>query len=280
MNDPKLACCNFLSSAKILREFALDYGLGGIDWTFSRENLPDSPAAENDLIAAVSLLRPLEVRYHCFFKGIDLGDRDPVSARAARNFFFRASDVVQRVGGRVITIHVGLGRDSMEGLSWENTVSAIGALVRHARTAGICISLENLAWGWTSHPNLYEKLIRRTDCWATLDIGHAAVSDSVLSRRFDVGDFVSPHSERVLNAHIYHLETDSGHVPPNSVSDLEERLEILWRLPMCDWWVLELRQEQDLLQTLAAARDFLSNHERPANFQLSELKLAQASRNS
>ena len=107
---------------------------------------------------------------------------------------------------------------------------------------------------------LFEKLIRKTGAWGTLDIGHAQVSPSITSNLYRVSDFVAPHPEVVLNAHVYHEETDpDGHIPPQSVSDVKERLELLTRLPLCDWWLLELREEQALMQTLEVVREFFQD---------------------
>ncbi len=258
MTIPKLACCNFITPTNVLKEFAFDHGFDGIDWTIRLEDFADSAAAERDLISAISLLRPLEVRFHCFFEGLEVGDRDPYSANHARQVFRRVCNSIQRVGGRVVTFHVGLGRDSTEGVCWESTVAGLRNLAEHARAKGIRICLENLAWGWTSRPALYEKLIRKTGCWATLDIGHAAVSASIKSSQFAIEDFVSPHPQRIINAHVYHLETELGHTPPDDPTDLDTRLDLLRSLPICDWWVLELRDETDLLKALSAVKDYFS----------------------
>ena len=159
--------------------------------------------------------------------------------------------------GKIVTIHVSLGRDSTTDLSWEKTIGGVARLVRFAANLGIRVCVENLAWGWTSRPALFEKLIRKTGCWATLDIGHARVSPSVVGQLHDLEDFVSPHPERFLNAHVYHEETAAGHVAPRGVSDVEGRLRLLTELPLCDWWVLELREERALLQTLEVVQEFL-----------------------
>jgi hypothetical protein len=53
-------------------------------------------------------------------------------------------------------------------------------------------------------------------------------------------------------------------VPPRTLADLKDRLEMVSRLPLCNWWVLELREEKSLLMTLGVVRKFLSlqQHER------------------
>jgi len=253
MNGPKLACPNLYTDIKTLKSFALDYGFYGIDWTLRTEGLPTNRLEEARLANAISGLAPLEVRYHLSFAGKELGDRDIERAGAARNNFSRALDLISRLSGRYATLHVGLGRDSMEGISWEGTVSGLREVVATGSRLGIRVCLENLVRGWTGRPDLYEKLIRMTKCWGTLDIGHAQARASA----YQLENFALAHPERILNAHIYHEETLDGHIPPSQCGDLDERLRLLQGLPLCDWWVLELRDEKSLLQTLDCVRAFL-----------------------
>ncbi|HYR03468.1 MAG TPA: xylose isomerase, partial [Syntrophobacteria bacterium] len=73
----------------------------------------------------------------------------------------------------------------------------------------------------------------------------------------------APHADRFLNVHIYHREDGDRHISPASLTDLEERLRLVRRLPQCDWWVLELREREALLSTLAVVKEFLTR--RPQN---------------
>ena len=257
MNSPKLACCNFIPQLHELKEFALGHGFAGIDWSFHQENLPQNPAEESALVRTISSLRPLEVRYHCAFKKIDLGDLDGDSSQDAMNIFRRVCRLVSKLEGRFLTIHVGLGRDTTIDLSWNRTIERLATLVRFGNGMGVRVCLENLAWGWTSRPELFEKLIRKSGCWATFDLGHALVSPSVLTQQYRVRDFVLPHAEKILNGHVYHEEKDNRHLPPGKLEDLRDRLRMLLELPRCDWWVLELKEDQPLLRTLDVVREFL-----------------------
>ncbi len=256
MTRPRLACCNFISDVEALKRFALEHGFEGIDWSFRRAELPDSAAGEEALARTISRLAPLDVRYHCAFEKTDLGDIDAERARDAMRIFRQVCRLVSKLGGEVMTIHVGLGHDSTLDLSWERTIESLGHLVRYAKSLHLRLCLENLAWGWTSRPDLFEKLIRKAGPWATLDIGHAHVSPSVTTQHYDLEDFVRPHPERFLNAHIYHEENDDGHVPPTALDEIVGRLHLLTELPVCDWWVLELREKEPLLETLAVVRRF------------------------
>ena len=46
MDNPLLACCNFIPEVGQLRQFALDLGFRGIDWTLTLDTLPGSQAEE------------------------------------------------------------------------------------------------------------------------------------------------------------------------------------------------------------------------------------------
>jgi sugar phosphate isomerase/epimerase len=257
MKTPLLACCNFIPETEKLRQFALDLGFAGVDWTFTLDNLPDGPAGEAELTRALSRLHPLEIRYHLAFQGVDLGDENPEEASQAAQVFRETCRLVSKLGGRFVTIHVGgLGRESSSDLCWHTALKALQDLVQFAHRLGVHLCVENLAVGWSSRPKLYEKLLRLTGAWATLDLGHARACQSVQSGGWRVRDFVSPHPERFVNAHIYHEENETGHVPPDNLTQMEDRLRLLDTLPRCDWWVLELREEEGLRQTSSVIAEY------------------------
>jgi sugar phosphate isomerase/epimerase len=233
MKLPRLAYCNFLSDVKQVKEFAQEYGFAGVDWSFTLEDMPCSPAAETALIKTLATLHPLEVRYHCAFDKTDLGDEDSGAAQKAGTVLRAVCRLVSRLKGRHLTMHVGLGRESTVDLCWESTLKRLVELAAYANRLGVRLCLENLAWGWSSRPELFEKLLRASGCWATFDIGHARVSPAVKSRLFEVADFVSPHPERFLNAHVYHEEMEAGHVAPERLADVADRLALLTALPLC-----------------------------------------------
>ncbi len=215
MKNPLLACCNFIPEVEQLRQFALDLGFKGIDWTFTLETLPDGPAGEAELARALSRMQPLEVRYHLAFQGMDLGDENQEEAKRALQVFREVCRLISKLGGRFATIHVGgLGRDSSSDLCWHTAIKALQDLVQFASRLGLRLCVENLAWGWSSRPWLYEKLLRLSGAWATLDVGHSQVCQAVQCGGYRVQDFVSPHPERFVNAHIYHEENEAGHMPP------------------------------------------------------------------
>jgi len=258
MNLPTVAVCNFIPDTEALRKLAVLHGFSGVDWTFRIEDLPRNQSEESRLLKNISLLNGLEIRYHCAFKGVDLGDEDDLNADVAMQVFQKVCRIVHGLEGKFMTVHLGLGRQSPEGLSWERTISSLSELVSYAKGLGVRLCLENLASGWSSRPQLFEKLIRRTGAGITLDIGHARVCQSVRSWMYELEDFVSPHPDRVFNAHIYHEEVNDRHVAPESLDDIRTRLDLLASVS-CDWWVLELREDAPLLATLRAVREYLDN---------------------
>jgi sugar phosphate isomerase/epimerase len=249
--------CNFISDVSTLRSFALANGFAGVDWTLKVEDLPVNPLDESRLLKKIVHLHPLEVRYHLAFQAVDLGDAESARAGCAMGVFRRACVLVSRLNGRYITIHLGLGRDSTVGLSWERTLGALADLVAYGKSLGITVCLENLAWGWSSRPELFEKLIRKSQAGITLDIGHARVCSSVQTQGYTFEDFAAPYPDMIHNAHIYHEERDDRHLPPQHLDDLHHRLTVLSALSSCDWWVLELREEPALLTTLGMVKEYL-----------------------
>jgi sugar phosphate isomerase/epimerase len=255
---PKLVMCNFIPEIEKLGDFARQHDFSGIDYSFDLENLPRTPALESSWVKEMATLEPFEVRYHCPFERVDLGHDDTEKAEEAEALFRRVIRLISKAGGRYVTIHIGLGHDSTEPLSWESSLDKLRRLVNFGRTMKVKVCLENLAWGWTSKPNLFEKLVRRSGAGITLDIGHAHACESVQSKQYTFEDFIAPHPEKVFNAHIYHTEIpDQGHITPKIVGDIAERLSLLRDID-CNWWVLEIRQKEGLLKTRKIVDEYLT----------------------
>lgn len=246
---PKVVLCNLFNDTKKLKSFALDNNFSGVDWSFDLNDLSESPVEETRWIEHLLVLSPLEIRYHCPFMKIDLGHEDSSRVMSALKLFQRVIRLVSKASGKFLTLHVGLGHNTTRILSWERTISNLRNLVQYGADRGVKVCLENLAWGWTSKPNLFEKLIRRTGAGVTFDVGHAFACESIDNQYFSTEDFVSPHPDHVYNAHIYHTEiSGKGHVPPDEIEDIKERLDILRNIGCC-WWVIELRETDQLLRT-------------------------------
>lgn len=246
---PCLAMCNFIQDTDALKAFALEHGFAGIDWSFDLNAIPETPGDATAWVRAVHSLKPLEVRFHCPFMKKDLGHEDPEKAEEAAALFRKIVGLVGKAGGRFLTIHIGLGRDTTEPLSWERTLDNLRRLVQFAAERRVSICLENLAWGWTSKPHLFEKMVRKSGAQVTFDIGHAVVAETVTTSQYRVEDFVTPHADRVRIAHVYHAELDGiGHTPPETIADIEDRLKLLERIG-CRFWTIEIREAAPLLHT-------------------------------
>ncbi len=257
---PKLAMCNFITDLNRLKQFAVEHGFDGIDWSFELDHLPQRPAEDSRWVEILSVMEPLELRFHCPFMKVDIGHENSGQGERAVGIFQRIIQLVSKAGGRYLTLHIGLGHDTTRILSWNETIRNLQNMVRYGAERGVVVCLENLAWGWTSKPNLFEKLIRRSGAGVTLDIGHVHACEAVRSQHFTAEDFVSPHPERVFNAHVYHTETAGvGHLPPADVADVQDRLEILQRID-CPWWTLEIRDVDGVLQTKSVVDAFLNRH--------------------
>ncbi len=257
--EPTLVMCNIFPRIEEVKAFALEHHFAGIDWSFDLDRLPETPMEVSRWSREQALLAPLEVRYHCPFYQLDLGHDDPAQAEKAEAVYRRIIRLVAKVGGRYLSMHIGLGLSSTEPLSWEGTLNKLRRLVRFGDRYQVRICLENLAWGWTSKPNLFEKLIRLSGAGVTLDIGHAHVCESVKSLQYSIEDFVTPHADRVFNAHIYHTEIPGkGHIPPENLEQIHDRLALI-HAAGCPWWVLEIREPEGLLKTLEIVETYVQH---------------------
>jgi len=255
---PKLAMTNFITDLDRLRRFAISHGFDGIDWSFEIEHLPGSPVEDSRWVKRLAALDPLELRFHCPFMKVDIGHEDAGKGETAMGIFQRIIQLVSKASGKYLTIHIGLGHNTTKILSWNDTINNLQKMVRYGAERGVVVCLENLGWGWTSKPNLFEKLVRCSGAGVTFDIGHAHACEAIRNQYYMAEDFVSPHQERVFNAHVYHTEISGvGHLPPENVEEIQDRLEILQRIG-CAWWTLEVKDAEGLLKTKSVVERFLS----------------------
>jgi sugar phosphate isomerase/epimerase len=258
--SPRIAMVNLFEDVHELRTFALEHGFKGVEWSFALGTLPKTPAEQSKWVRKIARLQPLDVRFHCPFVKIDLGHDDPVRAAEAGEIFQGIVRLVSKAGGGILTIHIGLGRNSTEPLSWNATLSNLRNLVQYGAENRVRVCLENLAWGWTSRPNLFEKIVRMSGAGVTFDIGHAQSCESVRSQQYAVEDFVTPHPDRVLGAHVYHEEIEGrGHIPPRQPEDMASRLDLLLEIG-CPWWTLELHDSDALLQAREVVARYLESN--------------------
>ncbi|HYA12627.1 MAG TPA: sugar phosphate isomerase/epimerase [Thermodesulfovibrionales bacterium] len=246
VTTPRLAICNiFGQDAEMLADFAYTHGFQGIDWSI------DLNISEEDFLRKMYQLKEFEVRYHCFFYNIDLAYADHRSEEAM-NFFRHVIDLVSAASGKHITIHIGLGEHSSQELDWQKGIENLSSLVSFGSGKKITVSLENIINAWTHNPKLFKTLIKETGAGITFDIGHA---HACMKDACEV--YIKSYRDRVFNAHIYHTEIPRvGHIAPDSLDEIFDRLELLSSAPSCDWWVIELFQPDEILRT----RDFLKQY--------------------
>ncbi len=246
--EPILALCNiFDQDGRRLAEFARDNGFAAVDWTVD----PELP--EDRFLSEIGHLTGLEVRYHCRFFEHEIARPGSVGAHAL-SVYQDVISTIKAAGGSCMTLHIGLGTESGDGLDFESAADNLKALVHAGRAKGVHVCLENLASGWTSDPVLFNRLIQHSGAGITIDIGHVratAPDDGAgLLRKF-----LSPYGSRITNCHIYHTELPGrGHIRPGRPQDIFERLHLIRTQTPSRWWVIELQDPADILCT----RDIIS----------------------
>jgi sugar phosphate isomerase/epimerase len=248
---PRIAISNiFDQDADSLLEFVSRKGFEGVDWSIDKEQ------SERAFIAQMVPLSTVEVRFHCALPGIDFAYADS-RAESSMEVLTQTIERIARVGRKHITVHTGFGHVSAHELDFTKALKNLTLLVERGAQCGVCISLENLTSHWTSEPELFNALIEQSGAGATLDIGHAHVCSSHNPGSNVYQRYIIPHQDRIVNAHIYHTEQSGvGHVAPNRIEDIYDRLELLRGAESCTWWVIELKKRRDILYT----RDLLNHY--------------------
>ena len=241
---PRIAICNiFDQDADRLLECATKNSFEGIDWSLDK----DQP--EKAFIKQMEKLSGLEVRFHCAFPGIDLGFADG-RADSSMKLLIQTIEQVALVGGKYITVHTGFGHVPANELDFKKAMNNLAILVERGKQSGICICLENLSSNWTSDPELFTEFISDSGAGVTLDIGHVHTSNSPDQVVRACEQYILLNESKIVNAHIYHTEQKgTGHVAPGNLGDIYDRLELLKRVESCNWWVIELKNIQDILHT-------------------------------
>lgn len=252
--QPVLAMCNiFDQDAGKLAAFAAENGFSGIDWSL------DPTLPEGEFLSRMKSLAGFQVRFHCRFHGVDVAyaDRRGDDSLALLQ---RTVDQVARAGGRHMTVHSGLGNPAGEGIDLMRAIDNLAVLVAYGRQNGVAVALENLTTPLTNDPQLFHRMIRESGAFVTVDIGHAHAVWNLHPQRDIFGEYVLPHRDRLLNAHIYHTELKGcGHLPPETLSDISARLDLLEHAESCDWWVIELMNPAELLHTRDLLRCYLAS---------------------
>jgi len=221
---------------------------------FALEYSPNSGAF--DLLpehVGLCLQAGIPVRYHGFFPGYEIGHPDPAAAECAMRVHMAALEAMRGQGEQVITIHVGLDRKVQ--VDPGRVVENLSRLVRHARSLGITVCLENLRRGPTSHPETVAAWARASGAMITWDVGHAVSCQRVQSGELTALDFLEMVAGRLLEVHMYERETDR-HYPPRDMTVLGPIVDRLL-VTRCTWWTVELDDYAEALATRALLLDYL-----------------------
>lgn len=238
----------FGQESKRLKSFALKEGFSSIDWSL------DLNTSEEDFFSFMEELSDFEVRFHARFEGVDLAYKD-FRANICLETYQQYIDMISRCGSTCLTIHLGLGGHLHDELSLDRACHNLCQLNNYALSKGVNLCLENLAKGWTSDPDTFKEIIKKTGVNITFDIGHARTATSPLKNPFkSCREYVEGCEEKMLNAHVYDYEApEKGHIcPERDLRELEPRLNLLL-LAQCEYWVIELFTPEEIL----ALRDLL-----------------------
>lgn len=256
--QPQIAVCNiFNQEVRPLAEFASKHGFRAIDWSID----PEQP--RDRFLTAMKRLEGFEVRYNCrLFKG------DPALAgergEASLDLLERTVEQVAEAGGRHVTVQIGQNNPTGAGIDLGKGVRNLSRLVRYGKRHGVAVSLENLTTPPTDDPDSFNRIVAESGAGVTIDLGHA---HAVKGRGYgeQIYDrYLFPNCDRLLNAHIYHTDMKGvGHVAPDCLWEIFIRLKTLSQLPRCDWWVIELQDQQDILRTRSYLLSFLDSETPP-----------------
>ena len=251
-SQPQIAICNiFDQNAENLAEFAARNGFSGIDWSI------DPTLPEREFLSRMKLLAGFQLRYHCRFHGVDVAYSDRRGDESL-GLLMNTVDQVARAGGRHMTVHSGLGNPSAAGIDLSRAIDNLSVLVAHGNRNGVAVALENLTTPLTNDPLMFRRIVAESGAFVTIDIGHAHAIRNLHPQMNIYNEYILPHRERILNAHIYNTELEGfGHIPPESLSDITSRLDLLGLAASCDWWVIELMGPGEVLRTRDLLRSYI-----------------------
>lgn len=252
--QPQIAVCNiFNQNAELLAAFAERHGFEAIEWTIA----PQQP--RDQFVKLMRRLEPFDVRYHCRHIGVDLAFSDD-RGESSLELLNGTVEQVAEAGGKYLTVHIGLGNPTGAGLDIDKAIANLSRLVLHGERHGVAVALENVTTPPTNDPDTFNRIVAESGAYVTIDIGHAHAVRELKHGEMIYERYILPNSERMLNAHVYHTELGGiGHVPPDCLWDLFIRLKTLSQFPRCDWWVIQLQDPKEVLQTRIYLKNFLES---------------------
>ena len=246
--NPKLAMCNFIADCRNSGNLRLSMNFQELTGLLTSMIFQVHPRRNRRWIKALSLLSPLEVRYHCPFSRQDLGHEDPDKARAADAL---SSD--RPPGGQ-------------SGWKIPLPCTSVSVTIRPGPFPGKKPLPTCVAWCVTGR-------IGRSVCvwkiWPGAGAANpislkrwSAAAVPVLTLRFGHSQACNRSRITIMNSRISSLRTLKGSKCPRlrhgsvrcrgicrlTMSNRSKyRLDSLMRIE-CSWWVLELREKKGLRQ--------------------------------
>lgn len=251
--NPRVAVTNiFGNDAENLADFGFAFGFEGVEWSL------EPYCSLDGIMHLAHVLKDFELRYHLRWPGIDFAGAG-ITSQKALDLHKEKIEYISLAGGQYVTVHTGILLKGNHGLEWNKACDSLGSLVKFGKGLGVNVCLENLSFGWTGNPKLFNEIICKSGACATLDIGHVKVSQYNFQGDDVYGEYVRDNLDMITGAHVYDVELPgAGHLPPLNIQDFERRLSILARLPFCNWWVIELKHLKQLINTKAICDRFIS----------------------
>lgn len=261
-NRPKLVMSSRQDSDKDSDvEFAINNRFDGVDWSFALNRMPFNTASRTRLISQIRKLEGhlVEVRFHAPFRHAEIGCRDLRISQWAMELYIKTLELIAEVGGRFLTLHIGLGDISDKDICLQKVLENLNVLKAFGLNRGVTITLENLLYGPTSIPEQWMEILGEVDIPATFDLGHARGCEAVVKGLWTPIEIIYQVKSRLIHVHIYKEENGGGHVPPETIEDLGvELLDALIESP-CRWWVIELKEKSAALRTKEMLKTYMES---------------------
>lgn len=177
----------------------------------------------------------IEIRFHLPYSFIEVAHSDRIFCDYSVSTIEEYLKFIHKLGGKYAVLHVGYFEQS----NINNALININKVATRAKKLGICICIENLVRGLSTHKIFWEKVLTIDNVFFCLDIGHA----EYLRRhnRNDIFNLVSEFKDMIVHAHVYDYEDDHINHIPFSVDTVKKNiwLPLLLATP-CFWYTMEL----------------------------------------
>lgn len=239
-------------------KYAKSFGYRGIDWYLEFYRISSWKGSRDKFFNAIRDSKLL-YSFHAPVNDAQIAIKDQIYSKVAFDYLKMYIDFLGEVSPANLTIHIGSRDIPLEDLSWDNAMDSLKRLVEHGHSKNVRICVENLAYGWTSNPELLMQIAESTDTYITFDIGHTTGGPWVRENNGTSLEFLDIIASRVLNAHVYEYENDRGEhevpVDDSKISPVLDRLSDIG----CNWWVLELSTYKDTEDTLTVIKKYLES---------------------